>query len=257
MVSDVLCAQIAVRVGELFSCVPRDGHVRIRTPFLYSDGDIIDLFARGDFPSLELSDFGETMQWLAMQTASDRRSKKQRQIVQDVCLTHGVEFFDGMLLLRVSTGDDLATAIMRLGQAVLRIADLWFTFRLRAFEAATDEIEEFLIEKQVEYVRGERLVGRSGRTWTVDFHTHVPQRSSLVTVLSTGSRGAARGIVEHVVAEWVDLNVLRAGQAPLKFISLFDDTEDVWAAEDFRQLEPLSTVSHWSRPDEFYGELVA
>ena len=257
MASDVLCAQIAMRIGELFSCVPREGHVRIRTPFLYPDGDVIDLFARGDFPGMELSDFGETMQWLAMQTASDRRRKKQRQIVQDVCLTHGVEFFDGMLLLRVRTGDDLAAAIVRLGQAVLRIADLWFTFRLRAFEAATDEVEEFLTEKDVKFVRGERLVGRSGRTWTVDFHTHAAHRTALVTVLSTGSRGAARGIVEHVVTEWFDLNFLVAGQVPTKLISLFDDTEDVWAAEDFRLVEPLSTVAYWSRPDEFYGELVA
>ena len=91
----------------------------------------------------------------------------------------------------------------------------------------------------------------------VDFHTHAAQRTALVTVLSTGSRGAARGIVEHVVTEWFDLNFLVAGQVPTKFISLFDDTEDVWAAEDFRLVEPLSTVAYWSRPDEFYGELVA
>jgi len=257
MTPAVLCAQIASRIGELFSCVERESHVRIRTPFLYPDGDVIDLFARGEFPELELSDFGETMRWLAMQTVSDRRSKKQRQIIQDVCLTHGVEFFDGMLLLRVGTADDLAASVMRLGQAVLRIADLWFTFRLRAFEAATDEVEEFLSEKRVEYVRGERLIGRSGRAWTVDFHTHVPRHSALVTVLSTGSRGAARGIVEHVVTEWFDLNFLSVSQQPTKLISLFDDTEDVWAPEDFRLVEPLSTVAYWSRPDEFYRELVA
>lgn len=34
------------------------------------------------------------------------------------------------------------------------------------------------------------------------------------------------------------------------FVSLFDDTADVWADEDFRLVEPLSTVSRWSRPDE-------
>lgn len=257
MTSVDLCAQISSRIGELFSCAAQNGHVRIRTPFLYPDGDVIALFARGDFPLLELSDFGETMRWLAMQTPSERRSKKQRQIIQDVCLTHGVEFFDGMVLLRVRAGDDLPAAVVRLGQAVLRIADLWFTFRLRAFEAATDEVEEFLTEKRVQYVRGERLVGRSGKTWTVDFHAHLPRRSSLVTVLSTGSRGAARGIVEHVVTEWFDLNTLAASQEPMKFISLFDDTEDVWSPEDFRLVEPLSTVSYWSRPDEFYAELVA
>lgn len=30
-----------------------------------------------------------------------------------------------------------------------------------------------------------------------------------------------------------------------------DDTADVWDDEDFRLVEPMSTVSYWSKPDEF------
>jgi hypothetical protein len=33
-------------------------------------------------------------------------------------------------------------------------------------------------------------------------------------------------------------------------LSLFDDTADVWAEEDFRLVESISDVSRWSRPDE-------
>ena len=47
------------------------------------------------------------------------------------------------------------------------------------------------------------------------------------------------------------LNHLAAGPEALTFVSLFDDTPDVWANEDFRLVEPLSTVSRWSWPDEF------
>lgn len=36
---------------------------------------------------------------------------------------------------------------------------------------------------------------------------------------------------------------------------LFDDTADVWVDEGFRLVEPLSTVSCWSRPDEFAAVL--
>jgi hypothetical protein len=44
---------------------------------------------------------------------------------------------------------------------------------------------------------------------------------------------------------------LRQSAQKAKFISLFDDTADVWAEEDFRLVEDLSDIARWSRPDEF------
>ncbi len=82
-----------------------------------------------------------------------------------------------------------------------------------------------------------------------------PLRSSLVSVLKTSNRSSARPIVEHTVAAWYDLNHLAAGPEGLSFISLFDDTSDVWSDEDFRLVEPLSIISRWSRPDEFVNIL--
>ena len=35
-----------------------------------------------------------------------------------------------------------------------------------------------------------------------------------------------------------------------------DDIADVWANEDFRLVEPLSTVSRWSRPGKFAAVLI-
>ena len=69
--------------------------------------------------------------------------------------------------------------------------------------------------------------------------------------MGTGNRAAAHAVAERVLAAWHDLNHLAAGPEALTFVSLFDDTADVWADEDFRLVEPLSTVSRWSRPDEF------
>ena len=92
---------------------------------------------------------------------------------------------------------------------------------------------------------------RSIRCWKVDFHVRTESRSSLVQVLSTGNRAAAHSVSAHVLAAWRDLNHLAAGPEALAFVSLFDDTADVWANEDVRLVEPLSIVSRWSRPDEF------
>ena len=125
------------------------------------------------------------------------------------------------------------------------------TFRTQAIQSVTDDVADFLTEREIGFGRDEKLVGRSGRSWTVDFHVRTERRSSLVHVLTTGNRAAAHRVSEHVLAAWHDLNHLVAGPEALTFVSLFDDTADVWADEDFRLVELLSRVSRWSRPDEF------
>jgi len=79
----------------------------------------------------------------------------------------------------------------------------------------------------------------------------------LVYVLSTGSRAAARAVAEHVLAAWYDLSHLKIGPQALNFVSLFDDTLDIWAHEDFKLVSDLSDVTFWSKPDEFIERLAA
>jgi hypothetical protein len=139
---------------------------------------------------------------------------------------------------------------MRLSQACVRIADLWFTFRPRMFESFPDEVEEFLsLQPSLKFVRGDTVVADSGKTWKVDFHALSPTESFVFT-LSTGTRGATRRIAEHVVAACVDL-------PKGKKISLFDDTVDLWSADDFKLVEKVSDVQRWSRQDEFLEALAA
>ena len=246
------CTLIQEQLGALFRCAEIGNYIRIRTPFIYPDGDYIDVFFEQsqDQETIALSDLGETVRWLKMQTTSLRRSPKQNQMIQDICLTHGVEFFRGMLQARYRVGENMALAITRVSQAALRTADIWFTFRTRAVESVTDEVAEYFTEMHIPHERNVTLAGRSGKTWPINFHTRTPKRSSLVHVLSTGSRGATRRVTDHVVAAWHDLNQLKVGPEALHFVSLFDDTSDVWSSEDFKQLEDLSDIARWSEPEE-------
>ena len=242
-------------MGALFTCSEQGGHLRIRTPYLYPDGDYIDLFCEVEDGVTTVSDLAETTGWLRMQSTGLRRSPKQARLIEDTCVTHGVEFHRGMLRARCRPGDELAQVVTRVAQAALRVSDLWFTFRTQAAESIADEVAEFLTEREFGFERAAKLAGRSGRSWTVDFHVRTEPRGSLVQVLSTGSRAAARGVAEHVLAAWHDLHHHAAGPQALAFVSLFDDAADVWADEDLRLVEPLSTVSRWSRPDEFAAVL--
>ena len=246
-----ICDRLGSGLGELFTCADQGEYCRIRTPYLYPDGDNIDLFCRIQDDAAIVTDLAETTGWLRMQSTSQRRSLGQNRMIEDACQTHGVEFHRGMLQARCRSDEPLAAVVMRVAQAALRISDLWFTFRTKAITSVTDEVADYLADKKLPFSRSEKLCGRSGRNWTVDFRVRAVERSSLVYVLATGSRSSAHRITEHVLSAWHDLHHLASGPEALSFVSLFDDTSDVWREEDTRLMEPLSIVSHWSRPDEF------
>ena len=90
----------------------------------------------------------------------------------------------------------------------------------------------------------------------VDFHVRV--RIPVKRATHSGNKKPPGGWSNPdtaTIAGWHDLNHLAAGPEALTFVSLFDDTADVWADEDFRLVEPLSMVSRWSRPDELAAVL--
>lgn len=247
------CQIISDTIGQLYTCSEVNGFVRIRTPYLYPDGDVIDLFLKIDTQSL--TDLGETLRWLDMQSWGKSLSKKQDWFLQDIQVTYGIELYDGMLLTRVR--NDLAEAVTRLAQGAIAVANLWLLNRTRLTGTLNDEIAELLNEHRIRYERDLKMVGRSARSWRVDFRTWHPRRSALVEVLSTGNRGAANTKVNNAVAAWVDLNQLQLHTEPLRFISLFDDSSDVWSDSHISQLAEFSEVCYVSKPEELIEQLVS
>ena len=258
MTLDKLCASISRNLPPLFKCTPapREG-IRVRTPMMYPDGDIVDVFVleRGD--TYIVTDFGDALGWLSTQSVSRNRSRRQNLLIDDVCHTLRVELYRGQIVLRDINRDDLGEGVIRVAQAAVRVSDLWFTFRTQTFQTTADDVEEWLREKQIPFQRAVKQPGRSNRDWTIDFRTAHTKRTSLVFLLSTGSRGSVRRITEHVVAGCVDLSHMKSSQPELGFVSLFDDTQDVWRDEDFSMVSAVSEVAYWSRPDEVERILTA
>ena len=252
-----LCVSIANALPELFQCspAPQEG-VRVRTPLLYPDGDVVDVFVLERDGDYIVTDYGDALGWLSTQSVSARRSPRQQLLVDDICQTLGIGLNNGQLTLQARSDIALGEAVIRLAQAAVRVSDLWFTFRSRAPQTTADEVDGWLREKHIPFERAVRQPGRSGREWTVDFRTQADDRASLVFLLSTGSRGAARRITEHALTRCVDLSHLKASQPHLAFVSLFDDTEGVWEEENFRLMEDHSEIALWSRPDEFERILI-
>lgn len=245
-----LCAQLQTMHPPLFVCspAPKEG-IRVRTPFMYPDGGIIDVFVIERETHVEVTDFGEAIGWLRMQSFSGQLSPKQRRFIEDICLTLGVELFRGQLIQKTDQAHT-AEAVFRVAQAALRVADLWFTLRSRPVETIAEEVSDWLTERHIPFDRSVQFTGRSGQIWTIDYQTRVADRTSLVFLLATGSRAVARRITDRVVAGCYDLNHLKIVHPHLQFVSLFDDRTDVWEEENFRQVQELSIIARWSRPDE-------
>lgn len=255
MTTTTLCAAVRQGMPALYECsqAPIEG-VRIRTPFLYPDGGVIDVFVLETNNGYEVTDFSEAVGWLRMQTVTGKLTVTQRDNIRDIGQTLGTEFKKGEIIYRCNDLSEVSEAVQIVGQAVLRVADLWFLLSHSVSHSIADEVEEWLQEKEIASERNVRATGRSGREWNVHFKTSIAENVSLVFVLSTGNRARVRPITEHVATGCMDLmNSLNGDTSTdkLKMVSLFDDTVDVWRTEDYALLEPVSEIACWSSPDEF------
>lgn len=251
MTSTELCVSIARTLPPLFVCSPAPVEgVRVRTPLMYPDGGVVDVFVLDRDRGYTITDFGDALGWLGLQSVSSQRSRRQQSLIEDVGQTLRIEIVQEQLVLRSVAPDALAESVLRIAQAAVRVSDLWFTLRSQSLQTTADEVDEWLREKRIRFERRVSRAGRSTRNWTVDFEAQTDHQTSLVFLLSTGSRANASRQAEHVLAACVDLNHLKELHQT-RLISLFDDYVDVWREEHFKLVDEHSEIAFWSQPDAF------
>ncbi len=124
----------------------------------------------------------------------------------------------------------------------------------RGSSSVSDEVEAWLREQRFAFTKQTQHSGhwgRSGRVWSVDYEIVTSAQRSMVFLLSTGTRAWARRLSEHVVAGCSDLRGLRRADPEVSFVSLFDDTTNVWGEDDFALVGSGARIATCSRPDEF------
>ena len=252
-----ICVYLGKNLSPLFDCTPApiEG-VRVRTPMMYPDGGIVDVFVLERGEAYIVTDFGDALGWLQMQSVSRGLTKRQNTLVGDVCRTLRVELFEGQLVLREVKPEELGDAVMRLAQAVVRVSDVRFTMQPRRIKTTADEVEGWLEEKRIPFERRVKLQGQSDRDWTIDFRTET-KRTAMIFLLDTSARSAVRRITENVLAGCVDLGYLKDRNPELTFVSLFNDSRDIWRDQDMRLVESHSEIARWSRPDTLERILLA
>ncbi len=228
----------------LFACdEDEEGRLRINTPYLYPDGDYIDLYFVQTPTGQYLTDLGETTGYLGDHGIGLKQSPKRWKIVNDILLTQGIEFFQGELRVSVEQWDKAAWLVTRLSQAIVQVSDLVFSLRSSALATFKEEVQEYWIESQFPFEVDYPIVGGSGESYKIDFYISTGRRPWLVETLSSQSQSYANSLVSRVVRTWHDL---RRADGRYGYLSLIDDTTDIWKQEWHDQLSEFSQVVIWS-----------
>ena len=99
-----------------------EGRVKIVTPFLYPDRDVIQVYAEREAGGWTVTDFGEAWDALELGCIASGVGPEARKRAGSVCADL-VEREGYQLVLRGVSDEGLAQAVMRLAQAILLVAN--------------------------------------------------------------------------------------------------------------------------------------
>ena len=243
-----------------------DGTLRVATPFTYPDGSLIDVFIRADvdppesantlFRGFLLSDFGQTMTYLADLGIRPLHNRTPKRLVSDVCRVLKVEFRTGELQAWVldGEGDNLARSIVRLAQACVRVADLSFLQRHSAPILFKEEVRSYLGQHYAVEQNPSGLIGRWGREVPVDFRVGAGNQAALVKTISNAGKGKVHPLLTDAFAKWYDLE---PGFKKDQFVTLIDDNENISRDDDLKRLEEKSHVLRFPAQVEKLDEILS
>jgi hypothetical protein len=250
------CQEIAKNIGTLFTCSEFKDFIKITTPFIYPDGDVIDIFYRRIEGGFILTDLGETVRWLESQSVSGMRNERQKELIETIRLTHNLEVKRDMFIARFNYSTDnnkLASSILEISQALVRLSDLWVLQIGRKNKTIIDTVEDFIKNLNISYEREQVYTGGTERNWRPHFYTTVKGNNVLTHVLSTDKKSSSKPILSMVNTQWQDLEKYKL-DSNYKFISLLVDNDEstkIWTEGDKKLLRERSEVKEWSNKNSF------
>lgn len=224
------------------------GHTRIETAFHYPDGSTMDLFIPRDdgllrgLEPVQLTDFGNTLSWLAHLGINPLKSRRRRKLMNDVLQVYGVSELGTELRCRIPA-TDLGAGIIRLGQACLRIADLAYTARFLPRQQFAEEVEEMLDNAGFQYQLEAPIIGSEGKVIKADFQVHGQRADTALMLLpaETKAPATARNRAEHVFAVFFDLQTW-TGQR----VAALDDRSTIYQDADLNRIEKIASILPFS-----------
>lgn len=228
--------------GE-FKCIKGDEFVRIITPYLYPDNDLIEVFVQEKSPdSFIVTDLGETLRHLHSQGFDVFSTTKRKFLYETITSRANLKAMKGELV-RETTPDKLGEAIFDVISTSKALGDLIYTST--AYEPAVfiQEVEAFLKENDIRYEKNIPVTGLTGKKYHINFKVFNHQES-LMEILSPKSKLGIRIKVDATFRIWYDID-----KQARKF-SVLNDVDFVWKDPDIRILNEVSEIILWSKKEK-------
>ena len=240
-------------------CEPlADGSFRITTPLLYPDGAAVELLYTPHvdlFASSHLTDSGKTAALLADSQVYIEGYEKRQHILADICRTLRVQNAKGELCAVVESGQSLADAVMRLAQACVRVADLYYVQSFRAQTGFRQIFASFLNQERPGNIEDYTIEGQFGRRIKVDFYTRQASGvDNLIITLSSANETSSHSVANDVFCRWYDLQPFRE---KYQFLTVVDSTSKTFRPADLSRVGSLSRVLGYPADTETLREVLA
>jgi hypothetical protein len=229
-------------------CSQNDGLLRLETPFRYPDGGTIEVFVEQVAGRLVVSDLGEAFRFLEKGGLDPLRSPARQRAIEMAARLAGARLDNGVLELRLHEDAEFITAVMRLGQAITRVADLSLLVKGTLASTFSDAVEEFLRTHThgVEIKRGATIRG-SATSHQVDILTRSIKGIAVVESLSAVTPTGANAQTAFTIQKFADISALGVG-APERY-AVLDDSAEVWNESLRKQLSRFADVVDWEKRD--------
>lgn len=241
--------------------VVRSGALRIATPFVYPNGERIDVFIEQEADlagELRLSDYGQTLGFLAEMGIKAWGTKRRADLIRSICESLDVSQVGDRLLIRIPASERhrIPAAIARLAQACIRASDLLFTARMSATTAFKERFEEFLSDFDFPYEPDVELSGPYDNVIRVDFRVRGARLSSIVNMLSGSNPASVSSAATSLFQKVHDLNKADYHQSN-QILTIVDSDASVSEAAVHRFREYSTVLAFPESMDEVRAALAA
>jgi hypothetical protein len=220
-----------------FTCRQTNGRLKIITPYLYPDNDLIEVYVE-ELPNgrARVTDLSEAARHLHAQ-GFDLFASPKRKFIAETAASRVSAVFESGAISKEGSLEELGTLLFDVIGAVRGVADLIYTSR--AYEPApfVEEVADFLREHQFRFERRAPVRGASGKEYRVPF---VVEQRIYLQPLSAEFQRALKPRVDATLRMWVDIDKKAAK------ISVLNDVDFAWPEPDVIVLSRFSQVFRWS-----------
>lgn len=224
--------------------VVKNGALRLSTPFVYPNGDHIDVFlepAHSLYGGYSISDYGQTAQYVKDWNSGISSSGRKRQILGDILHQFGVKLRNGDLYIEIAPAEvaEISAAMLKLTQACVRISEFSVHQRQRATNPFREDVAGFLETKSLPFASDVKVQGKFDNDIRIDFAVHGPQRLSYVLLLTPTTEQGSHSSSNEIFRKWYDLRDI-----PFNRVTVFNSVSPVRGDDILRLREQSRVVSY-------------